>query len=290
MNRTLSAVGGTLLLAFSGCNPMADLEAPPKPRAEPTEVRRPAEPAPRNVPPPPVSTASRTGPVDVTWDTPRDEVYAKFLRDHAGGMIQAARVGVDRKGVLEVKLDKSVAPDDTLELTKSLMSGVRKEFPDKPVDLKVFDPSGGAILTAHFVPGQGVKYQLAHSGASRTQAPPDRSSSTTPPPPAPASESASSESGSGVTEGDRKFARWAEEHGKTYLRYVEADLEKHGRLWFGVTREIKPADVKDLTRSLLEGAQKEFPQREIVATVFDPQGDRIGRALLGADGSIRWER
>jgi len=93
-----------------------------------------------------------------------------------------------------------------------------------------------------------------------------------------------------VTEEDRKFALWAEEHGNSYLRYVEADLEKHGRLWFGVTREVKPADVPELTRSLLEGARKEFPRGDLVATVFDPEGERIGRAQLAADGKVRWEK
>ena len=29
----------------------------------------------------------------------------------------------------------------------------------------------------------------------------------------------------------------------SYLRYVEADLERNGRLWFGVTPDVKPADV-----------------------------------------------
>ena len=65
------------------------------------------------------------------------------------------------------------------------------------------------------------------------------------------------------------------------LRYVEADLERHGRLWFGITREVKPADVRPLTQSLLEGARKEFPSGDLVATVFDPDGERIGRAHLG---------
>jgi hypothetical protein len=56
-----------------------------------------------------------------------------------------------------------------------------------------------------------------------------------------------------------------------------------------VTRDVKPADVPDLTRSLLQGARKEFPRRDLVATVFDPEGERIGRARLGSDGEIRWE-
>jgi len=93
-----------------------------------------------------------------------------------------------------------------------------------------------------------------------------------------------------VTEADQKFAAWAEEHGRAYLRYVQSDLERHGRLWFGVTRETKPADVPDLTRSLLEGAMKEFPRRELVATVFDPEGEKIGKAHLGADGRLNWEK
>ena len=95
---------------------------------------------------------------------------------------------------------------------------------------------------------------------------------------------------SGVTEADRKFAAWAEEHGRAYLSYVQADLERHGRLWFGVTREVKPDDVPQLTKSLLQGAQKEFPHRDLVATVFDPEGERIGKAHLGANGQVRWER
>ena len=93
-----------------------------------------------------------------------------------------------------------------------------------------------------------------------------------------------------MTEADRRFAAWAEEHGRAYLRYVQADLERHGRLWFGVTRDVKPADVPQLTQSLLEGAQKEFPRRDLVATVFDPEGERIGKAHLGTDGRVRWER
>jgi hypothetical protein len=94
----------------------------------------------------------------------------------------------------------------------------------------------------------------------------------------------------GVTERDRAFAVWAEEHGRSMLRYVEADLERHGRLWFGVTRSVLPADVRPLTQSLLEGARKEFPKGELVATVFDPEGERIGKAHLEHNGEVRWEQ
>jgi len=51
-----------------------------------------------------------------------------------------------------------------------------------------------------------------------------------------------------------------------------------------------PEDVRDLARALLEGASKEFPRRELVATVFDPQGERIGRARRTARGDIEWQR
>ena len=91
-------------------------------------------------------------------------------------------------------------------------------------------------------------------------------------------------------ERDVKFAEWAEEHGKAYLRYVQADLDRNGRLWFGVNSSVKPADVPELTKSLLEGAQKEFPRRDLMATVFDPEGERIGRATLKADGQVQWQR
>ena len=56
-----------------------------------------------------------------------------------------------------------------------------------------------------------------------------------------------------------------------------------------MTREVKPADVRQLTRSLLEGARKDSPRQDLVATVFDPEGERIGKAHLGADGRVRWE-
>ena len=92
-----------------------------------------------------------------------------------------------------------------------------------------------------------------------------------------------------MTERDQAFAAWAETHGKSMLRYVEADLERHGRLWFGVTRDVKPEEVRPLTTSLLKGVRKEFP-KGIVATVFDPDGERIGRADLERDGDVRWEQ
>jgi len=169
-------------------------------------------------------------------------------------------------------------------LTKSIMAGARSDFPNKPITLSVYDPAGDLILKAHYRPDHGIHYEIAHEKSTPLK--PAENPATT------AEQGTSAEvlARSGVTEADRKFVSWAEEHGRAFLRYVQADLEKHGRLWFGVTRDVKPSDVPDLTRSLLEGAQKEFPRRDLTATVFDPEGERIGKAHLGSDGHVRWEK
>jgi len=259
----------------AGCGPAA-IDAPP-PQAPTVESR----PAPRSS----IPVASTVNPESFTWQTPQDRPFAEFLRDKSGGMLRKASVGIERGGKFQVVLDKSVAPDDTLDLTKSLMAGARKDFPDKPISLGVFDPSGEIILRANYQVGQGISYQVAHepkTGGGRPTVDDEASRPTAAAPP--------TSNRAGTTEADRKFAGWAEEHGKAYLRYVEADLARNGRLWFGVTREVKPADVPDLTKSLLEGARKEFPQGELVATVFDPDGNKIGKAFLAGNSSIRWER
>jgi len=211
-------------------------------------------------------------------------------------MVRQASVNAKEGGQIRVELDSSVAPDDTLPLTKSLMTGARRDFPGRPLTLSMYDPNGAPILKAIYHPDHGVQYRIAHEGESgnrrgETARPDDKTPTretverNRPRPP-----SATSLTRGGTTEADRKFAEWAEEHGRTYLRYVQADLEEHGRLWFGVTRETKPADVPELTRSLLEGAMKEFPRRELIATVFDPEGEKIGRARMGADGRLSWEK
>ena len=261
MNRQPLVAAALMTLAVAGCIPDAPTPAVPNPPS----ASAPQSPGPR-------------ARVEVSWDTDRDQRFAEFLREKSHGMVKAVAVALEKKGQLRVEIDKSVAPDDTLELTKSIMAGARKDFPDQAITLSVYDPKGDPILKARYKPGQGVNYQIAHEGGS-TAGP---VSTSTPAASDPMSRS-------GVTEADRKFAAWAEEHGKSYLRYVEADLEKHGRLWFGVTREVKPADVPELTRSLLEGARKEFPRGELVAKVFDPEGEPIGKAHLGTNGKIDWE-
>jgi len=193
------------------------------------------------------------------------------------GMVRQAAVGMEKSGKLRVEIDSAVTPEDTLPLTKSILAGARKDFAGKPFTLSVYDPAGEPILRAHYDPEQGVRYQVVSTGPGSEGKP-----STTPAPRA--------STGAGASDRDRKFAEWAERAGQPYLRYLESDLEKNGRLWFGVTRDVKPADVPELTRSILEGAREECPRREITATVFDPEGERIGRARMDGLGKVRWER
>lgn len=228
---------------------------------------------------PPDSVATRSQPhsVETSYDTPHDREFADFVRNTAGSMLRKIAVGIERKGTMRVQVGEAVSPEDTLPLTKSLVSGAQKDFPNKPFTLSVFDPQGEAILRAHFQPGQGVRYEVAKSEPGN-----NRSSDSE------ASASGTSTPRGGTTTRDQRFADWAMETAPKYLRYVEADLDKRGRLWFGVTRAVAPGEVRELTNSLLKGARTEFPRRELTATVFDPDGERIGKATLLADGTVRW--
>ncbi|GAC1447586.1 MAG: hypothetical protein NVSMB9_29930 [Isosphaeraceae bacterium] len=227
---------------------------------------------------------------ELSWDTERDGRFARFLEEKSAGLVKKAAVGIERRGTLKIEITRAVTPEETLPLTRSLMEGARKDFPDKRIILSLYDPEGAPILKARFRPGQGVDYKIAHDEGTKG----DASTGTTT-----TAENAHTNTNAGhddlltrggVTERDRKFALWAEEHGKDLLRYVEADLERHGRLWFGVTHKVKPAEVKPLAQSLLQGARKEFPRGELVATVFDPDGQRIGRAHFDREGAVHWEK
>lgn len=273
------------VLVLAGCQPpVAEPDTAPVVQHTVTRPAPASPPGPR--PGPDVIPSDRQDNPRYSYDTEKDRQFADFLRDKSGGMVRQAAVGIEREGKLRVQVDRSVSPDDTLPLTRSILAGARKDFPGKAFTLSVYDPQGEPILRAHYDSERGVRYQVVHddgSGESRRESPaaePRTSGSAAPSDPL---------TRAGRSESDRTFASWAEEHGRPYLRYVQADLERHGRLWFGVTREVRPADVPDLTRSLLEGAHKAFPRKEIVATVFDPEGERIGRAHLGTDGKVRWE-
>jgi len=286
MKRRFATTRAAILLALAGCLPA---ESGPGGTSAPV-LNPPDEPR-------PVATGSAPAPSaspEVSWDTERDKTFANFLAEKSGGMVRKAAVGIERRGELRIELDRSVAPDDTLDLTKSVMAGARRDFPDRPILLSVYDPAGEPILKADYRPGHGVQYKIAHGGPDGLASNEARDRPSEPAPSRDRNGDGTAKSDplarSGVTEADRKFAAWAEDHGRAYLRYVEADLERHGRLWFGVTRDVKPADVPELTKSLLEGAQKEFPRRDLVATVFDPDGERIGKAHLGGNGKVRWEK
>ena len=222
--------------------------------------------------------------VEVSADTERDRRFGEFVREKSGGMLKAVAVGIERKNVLRVKLSEATAPEDTLPLTKSLLSGARKDFPGQPITVSVYDPTGEPILKALYEPEEGVRYEVAQSKDSPGRTTPSAR------PAGDASTATRSAPRGGLSDKDRQFADWAMNKGGDYLRYVEADLERKGRLWFGITRAVKPDDVPALTKSLLEGARTEFPRRELTATVFDPDGERIGNATLSRDGEIKWAR
>ncbi|MBV8382961.1 MAG: hypothetical protein JOZ63_10155, partial [Planctomycetaceae bacterium] len=202
MKRTI-ILGYALSIALSGCMPQGAERAAPSAGAtaqRPVAVQRPRA-------------------AEISWDTDRDRVFAEFLRDKSGGMVRKAAVGIERRGDVRIALDQSAAPDDTLPLTKSIMAGARRDFPNRPITLSVYDPNGDPILKARYRPGEGVHYQIAHDGGAtrRDGAEPGRSAGSDP------------QTRKGVTEADRRFAEWAEEHGHAFLRYVQADLERHGR-------------------------------------------------------------
>ena len=111
----------------------------------------------------------------------------------------------------------------------------------------LYDPQDAPILKARYRPGEGVHYQI---GAGKSQGQTPATTSTSKPAGDPLTRG-------GVTERDQAFAAWAETHGKSMLRYVEADLERHGRLWFGVTRDVKPEEVRPLHR-LCRAVREEF--------------------------------
>lgn len=260
-----------LVFTLAGCGP-ATMEPPPR-----------ALPSPTTQSPPSRETDHRgVAGIEVSADTERDRRFGEFVRKTAGGMLKAVAVGIERKNVLRVELSEATAPEDTLPLTKGLLNGARKDFPGQPITVSVYDPSGEPILKALYEPEEGVRYEVAQSKDS-----PRRSTSSARPG-GDASTTARSAPRGGLSDKDRQFADWAMNKGGDYLRYVEADLERKGRLWFGITRAVKPADVPALTKSLLEGARTEFPRRELTATVFDPDGDRIGNATLSRDGDIKW--
>jgi len=272
--------------AAAGCGGGMTEPLPP-PRAQtPTQISRPASPS-SNRPEGEYGGrgAATSAEPKVSSDTERDAKFARFLQKNSAGMIREAAVGLENRGELRVEITRAVEPEETLPLTKSLMAGARADFPDRPITLSLFDPNGAPILKARYTPGEGISYKIAHGGTAG-----EGKTDGAPAPSTARKDTKDPLARGGVTQRDQKFSAWAEEHGKSMLRYVESDLEGHGRLWFGVTRQVKPADVRPLTQSLLEGAAKEFPRKELVATVFDPDGERIGRAHLGRGGEVSWEK
>jgi hypothetical protein len=258
---------GLMFSSTTGC------EQPQPPNGQaPIETRK-QTPA-TNITSPP----QRTVQAEVSFDTPQDREFAKHVAESAGELVQKIAVGIERKGTMRLQLGQATEPEDTLPLTKSILTGARKNFPGKPITLSVFDPQGDPVLKAKYHPDHGVRYEVVREGGAT----PEVKQST------PIAPSALEQSG--TTEKDRQFAQWAVDKAKPYLRYVQADLEQRSRVWFGVTHSVKPEDVRDLTKSLLQGARNEFGRKELTATVFDPDGERIGKATLSLDGQLRWSK
>ena len=271
----IAPLASLALVNLAGCGQPA---APPEAIPTPPAVIRRDEPRPAMSP-----VVAPAPAVNASFDTERDRAFAEFVEQKSGGMVGEVAVGIERKGLLQVVLGRDASPDDTLPLVKSMVAGARKDFPDKAFTVAAFDPSRKPILKAHYEPGQGIRYELAGSDSASASGPASASTATRP-----ATEPTAASRG--LDDQDRRFQSWAMDKGKDFLRYVQADLRRSGRIWFGVTPAVKPADVPDLTKALLQGARAEFPGRELVATVFDPEGGRIGRATLANDGQVSWEK
>ena len=84
-------------------------------------------------------------------------------------MVRQAAVGIEKAGKLRVQLDRSVSPDDTLPLTKSILAGARKDFPGRPFVLSVYDPQGEPVLRARVAGDGEVRDEVVHdeSGSAR---------------------------------------------------------------------------------------------------------------------------
>lgn len=269
MNSTRIAHAWAILFFLAGCDLTAPTSAPPPPiSGAPSRESGPATVGPA------VAPRSHEAEASVSGDTKRDFRFAEFVRDKAGPLVREVSVGVERKGLIQIVLGEATAPADTLPLTQSLVAGARKDFPDRPFTLVVFDPAQEPILKAHSSPEGGVRYEVpgagraVHESAAQPTATPTEDREP--------------------TAKDRRFADWAMKTGHDYLRFVESDLDRTGLLVFGIRETVDPKDVRDLTRSLLEGARTEFPRRSLAAIVVDPNGQRIGKATLDADGQVHW--
>src|SRR4051794_16027401 len=136
-------------VVLGGCNTRTPGTAP-WPPATPTAAR----PAPAQ-PPQDVIPRGRQENPRFSYETEKDRRFAEFLREKSASMVRQAAVGVEREGKLRIQVDRSVSPEETLPLTRSILAGARKDFPDRAFTLSVYDPQGEPILRAHVEPGGG---------------------------------------------------------------------------------------------------------------------------------------
>lgn len=270
MKRMWMLAAGSLLFATAGCDSIA---AKPVPLEGQSWYS--GEPSP-----------GRTGdgadpevdPSEFTGETDRDRSFTLRLRRHPSGLIRKADVGLDAQGRLQVVLERRVEPEDALGLCKDLLDGSSRSFPDRKIVLSMLGPANEPILQAYYRPWRGVRYRIIPDAAATSGAVP---SSATP-------EVSNPLARSGVTEADTKFASSINLHIEILVQNVQADLDRHGRLWFSMPSGVASERVLPLVRHIVDEAHAQFPGREIKVTVFDSAGERIGEATFDLVDQLHW--
>lgn len=216
---------------------------------------------------------------EITGDTDQDRAFGKIVELHSEGMIARASIGLERLGLLRLVLDRSASPEQVLGMTRKLLRAARKDYPERPISLALFDPGEEPILKARFRPGHGVRYEVVHRKPGEVQPGGEPSTIETP------GHDVASISTSGETDKDRIFAAWAAKQGGPRLRYVEANVERNGRLWIGLASDANPAE---LVKMIFDKAQDEFQREDLVAMAFDTEGRPVGKARVVSGGVIDW--
>lgn len=91
-------------------------------------------------------------------NTPAGQDFGAWVTQAGKGLIKDAYVRDNDK--LGVVISSSVRPDEVRDLTKSLVQGFHKNFPNKDLTVLMYAPDKELILTAQYTnQSQQVKYQ-----------------------------------------------------------------------------------------------------------------------------------
>ena len=91
---------------------------------------------------------------DVTYaelergNTPSGQSFGNWIVQTSKGLVQDAYIRDNNK--LGVVISPQVKPNEVRPLTKSLIQGFRKNFPDKNLSILVYGPDKKLILTAQY--------------------------------------------------------------------------------------------------------------------------------------------